>query len=465
MKSENIKPMNANSSYEDFLSKKKIVDLPSGFQPKNLNKNLFDWQSDIVGWACRRGRSALFEDCGLGKTIQQISWAEQVLRKTNKPVLIVAPNEVKRQTIKEGVKYGVEIILADSANDINGAAIYITNYEKLHKFGLSVFGGVALDESSILKSYDGATRDLIINSFVRTPYKLACTATPAPNDFMELGNHAEFLGVMSRVEMLATFFVHDGGETSKWRLKGHAQQDFWKWMSSWAVNIRKPSDLGYNDKGFKLPKLNMFEHVVESSQKMDGYLFALPASSLQERRTARKESKSERIQKAVELADDNQWVYWCNLNSESEEIARELDAVEMRGSTSEEEREEIAAGFISGEIKRVVTKPSLWGYGLNLQCCQNTALVGLSDSYEEFYQLIRRFWRFGQKKEVNAHVIISSLEGAVLSNIRRKERDSRTLADEMIKNMSDISSVEIKGLQKETITYSPTQPIQLPKFI
>ena len=180
--------------------------------------------------------------------------------------------------------------------------------------------------------------------------------------------------------MLATFFVHDGGETSKWRLKGHAQQDFWKWMSSWAVNIRKPSDLGYDDKGFKLPKLNMFEHVVESNQKMDGYLFALPASSLQERRTARKESNGERIQKAVEIADDKQWVYWCNLNSESEEIARELDAVELRGSTSEEEREEIAAGFISGEIKRVVTKPSLWGYGLNLQCCQNTALVGLSDS-------------------------------------------------------------------------------------
>lgn len=457
--------MEERMNYQEFLLQKKIVDLPSGFDPGELNSNLFDFQRDVVRWACRRGRAALFEDCGLGKSIQQIVWCDEVLRKTNKPVLIICPNEVRRQTIKEAAKFGFEIYLANSSADIRGPAIYITNYEKIHKFDLTVFSGVALDESSILKSFDGATRNALIEWLKNTPYKSAYTATPAPNDFMELGNHAEFLGVMSRVEMLATFFVHDGGETSKWRLKGHAQQDFWKWMSSWAVNIRKPSDLGYADKGFKLPKLNMFEHVVQSSQKMDGYLFALPASSLQERRQARKESKSERIQKAVEIADDKQWVYWCNLNSESEEIARELNAVELRGSTSEEEREEIASGFISGEIKRVVTKPSLWGYGLNLQCCQNTALVGLSDSYEEFYQLIRRFWRFGQKKEVNAHVIISSLEGAVLSNIKRKEKDARTLADEMIKNMADISSIEIKGLEKETITYNPTQLMTLPKFI
>lgn len=452
-------------SYEEFLAAKKFVDLPTGFQPsQSLNKNLFDFQRDIVSWACRRGRAALFEDCGLGKTPQQLAWAAEVLQKTNKPVLILAPNEVKKQTKREGDKFGVEVNVCQENSDIvNG--INITNYERLHKFDVSDFDGIVLDESSILKSYDGATRDLIITSFNRTRYKLACTATPAPNDFMELGNHAEFLGVMSRVEMLATFFVHDGGETSKWRIKGHAQQDFWKWLSSWAVNIRKPSNLGYEDKGFKLPKLNMLEHVVESNQKMDGYLFAMPASSLQERREARKESKFERVEKACELADDKQWVYWCNLNSESELIAKELDAVELRGSTSDEEREEIAAGFIAGQIKRVVTKPSLWGYGLNLQCCQNTALVGLSDSYEEFYQLIRRFWRFGQKKEVNAHVIISSLEGAVLSNIKRKDADARLMGDEMIKNMSDISSVEIKGLTKESITYNPQQKMQLPKFI
>ena len=452
-------------TYQQFLDDKRIVDHPSGFEPESLNKNLFDFQRDIVRWGLRRGRAAFFEDCGLGKTPQQLAWADEVLRKINRPILILAPNEVKKQTIREGVKFGVEVRLAASQSDITRRAIYITNYEKLHRFDASLFGAVVLDESSILKSYDGATRDLIITSFIRTLYKLACTATPAPNDFMELGNHAEFLGVMSRTEMLATFFVHDGGDTAKWRLKGHAQDDFWKWMSSWAVNIRRPSDLNYDDKGFKLPKLNMFEHVVESNQKMDGYLFALPASSLQERRTARKESKSERIQKAVELATDDQWVYWCNLNSESEIIAKELDAVELRGSTSEEEREEIAQGFISGQINRVVTKPSLWGYGLNLQCCQNTALVGLSDSYEEFYQLIRRFWRFGQKKEVNAHIIISALEGAVLANIHRKDSDAQKMALEMVRHMADISSVEIKGLSKETITYNPQQKLILPKFL
>lgn len=453
-------------TYEKFLAEKAIIDVPTGFEPtRELPGKLFDFQKDVVRWALRRGRAALFEDCGLGKSAQQLAWAQQVLEETNKPVLILAPFCVAQQTVREGKKFGIDVSLVKSDSDVSASEIYITNYEKLHKFNASNFSGVVLDESSILKSYDGATRDLIIDSFRKTQYKLACTATPAPNDFMELGNHAEFLGVMSRVEMLATFFVHDGGDTSKWRIKRHAQEDFWKWLCSWAVNIRKPSDLGYDDKGFKLPKLNMFEHIVESNQKIDGYLFALPAASLQERREARKESKAERVQKACELADERQWVYWCNLNSESELIAKELKAVEIRGSTSEDEREEIATGFIDGTIKRVVTKPSLWGFGLNLQCCQNTALVGLSDSYEEFYQLVRRFWRFGQKKEVNAHVIISSLEGAVLANIKRKEQDSKRLADSMIKNMADISSSEIKGSHKETITYNPQQEIIIPAFL
>jgi len=454
-------------SYEKFLADKRIVDVPTGFKCKEsaIPKCLFDFQKDILRWQCKRGRSAEFADCGMMKTMSQLAFGQQIVEETNKPVLILAPYCVAQQTKREGERFGVEVNLAHNHVEIKRDCINITNYEKLHKFDVREFSGIALDESSILKSYDGATRDLIIESFRKTQYKLACTATPAPNDFMELGNHAEFLGVMSRTEMLATFFVHDGGDTSKWRLKRHAQEDFWKWLCSWAVNIRKPSDLGYDDKGFKLPKLNMFEHIVESNQKMDGYLFPLPASTLGERREARKESRVERVEKAVELADDSQWVYWCNLNTESELIAKELNAVEIRGSTSEEEREEIALGFIDGSIKRVVTKPSLWGFGLNLQCCQNTALVGLSDSYEQFYQLIRRFWRFGQKKEVNAHIIISSLEGAVLANIKRKEADAKKLSDSMIKNMADISSLEIKGQQRETITYNPQQQIILPKFL
>jgi superfamily II DNA or RNA helicase len=459
-------PLHKKETYDQFLKRKHIVDSPSGFQPKNLNKNLFDFQKDITSWACRRGRAALFEDCGLGKTLQQIEWANLVNQNTNRPVLILAPFCVAHQTVEQGRKFGIEVNLIKHDSDVvNG--VNITNYEKLHKFDVSKFSGIVLDESSILKSFDGKTRDLIIDSFSKTPFKLACTATPAPNDYMELGNHAEFLGVMSRVEMLATFFVHDAGKTSKWRLKGHAQMDFWKWIASWAVNIRKPSDLGYEDKNFNLPKLKMQEHIVQSNQKMDGYLFALPASSLQERRRARKESLNERVKKAIELVDGSkeQWVFWCNLNSESELLTSELDAVEIRGSTTEAERERIADNFLSGKIKRIVTKPSIWGFGMNLQCCHNTALVGLSDSYEEFYQVIRRFWRFGQTKPVNVHVVISELEGAVLSNIHRKEKDATMLSDKMIENMTEISSVEIKGMNKQTETYNQIETMKLPKFL
>ena len=454
------------SDYQQFIDRKKIMDVPSGFEPEGLPKGLFDFQGDIVKWGCRRGRAAMFEDCGLGKTPQQLSWGEQVVRKTNKPVLGLAPMCVTKQTQREAKKFGLSVNVANCQSDIRPGINY-TNYQKLHLFNPHEFGGVMLDESSILKSFDGATRNLIIESFAKTPYKSAYTATPAPNDFMELGNHAEFLGVMTRTEMLATFFVHDSGDTAKWRLKGHAEQDFWKWICSWAVNIRKPSDLGYDDGKFKLPKLNLQEHVVQSKQKMDGFLFALPASSLQERRDARRASINERLDLAAQMAtgSNEQWVFWCNLNSESQTLAKMIGAEEIAGDTPEDERDRIAAGFLDGSIRCVVTKPALWGFGMNLQNCHNTALVGLSDSYESFYQVVRRFWRFGQKKEVNAHIIISDLEGAVLNNIKRKESASAQMAAEMVKNMADISSVEIKGLSRQTINYNPQNPMQLPSFL
>lgn len=453
------------NDYKSFIDRKRIEDIPTGFSPAQTADKLFDFQRDVVGWACRRGRAALFEDCGLGKTAQLLAWANEVLEHTGKPVLIVAPLGVTHQTVREGKKFGVDVHMAASQDDVTKSGIYVTNYEKLHRFDLEKFKGIVLDESSILKSFDGATRNLLIEKSARIAFKLACTATPAPNDYMELGNHAEFLGVMSRTEMLATFFVHDGGDTAKWRLKGHAEQDFWRWLCSWAVNIRKPSDLGYEDGKFKLPPLNMQEHIVHSTQKKDGYLFALPASSLEERRDARRESLHERVDKAAELADDNQWVFWCNLNAESESLTKKLGAVEIRGETSEEERERIVLGFMDGSIRRVVTKGAIWGFGLNLQHCQNTALVGLSDSYEQFYQIVRRFWRFGQKKTVNAHVIISDLEGAVLANIKRKEQDAKAMADSMVQHMAAISSTEIKGSKKQTLTYNPTQTMRLPKWL
>jgi len=266
--------------------------------------------------------------------------------------------------------------------------------------------------------------------------------------------------------MLATFFVHDGGDTAKWRLKGHAEQDFWKWICSWAVNVRRPSDLGYPDEGFALPPLNMREHIVSTNQKLDGFLFPLPAQTLQERRSARRNSLDERVDKACEIAaTDEQYVFWCNLNDESEAIADKLGAVEVRGSTSEDERERIILGFLDGTIRRIVSKPSLWGFGLNLQCCHNTVFVGISDSYEQFYQAIRRFWRFGQTESVNVHVVISELEGAVLANIKRKEADAARMANEMITHMRSITSKQIRGSVRETEAYNPQQEMRIPEWI
>lgn len=455
-------------AYQTFLDRKKIVDIPTGFEPNGTvdDSPLFDFQKDVVKWACRRGRAALLEDCGLGKTPQQLVWAQQCAERTGKKMLVLAPVGVTHQHVREGKKFGIDVRLAKSQKDVSDQ-ISVTNYERLHLFDASEFDGLVADESSILKNYSGATRNAVIDFSARMPNRLACSATAAPNDYMELGNHSEFLGVMTRTEMLATFFVHDGGDTAKWRLKGHAETEFWKWLCSWAVNIRRPSDLGYPDGKFKLPKLRMHEHIVRSSHKVDGYLFALPASSLSERRDARRGSLAERVDKAAELVGggSDQWVMWCNLNSESEALAKKLGAAEVRGATSEEERERITLAFLDGTIKRVVTKPSLWGFGMNLQCCHNTALVGLSDSYEEFYQVVRRFWRFGQDKPVDAHIVISDLEGAVLANIKRKERDAEAMGEEMVRHMADISSAEIKGVSRNVTIYNPQADMVLPEWL
>jgi hypothetical protein len=454
-------------TYQSFLKSKAITAPAVGFEPCEdlLPTQLFDFQRDCVKWASRRGRAALFEDCGLGKTPQQLAWADQVSSQDHN-VLILAPLCVTQQTVKEGQKFGITVHPCNEQADVQ-CGINITNYEKLHRFVPEAFGGIVLDESSILKSYDGKTRTQIIESFVRTPYKLACTATPAPNDFMELGNHAEFLGVMSRVEMLATFFVHDGGDTSKWRLKGHAESEFWKWLCSWAVNIRKPSDLGYADGGFQLPPLNLIEHVVESKQAMTGYLFTLPASTLAERRDARRASIGDRVSECCGLINTEKWAIWCELNDEQDELEKAFgkNCVSIRGTTSDEDRIKFEREWREGSIQILISKPSIFGFGMNWQHCQNVVFLGISDSYETFYQAVRRFWRFGQTKPVNAHIIISELEGAVLANIKRKEADARRLADEMIRHMADISSVAIKGSVRETEEYNPRKKMKLPAFI
>lgn len=439
-------------NYAAFLEQKQIDDAPTGLSEiPQLNPMLFDFQKDIVSWALRRGRACIFADCGMGKTPMQLEWARHVPGR----VLIVAPLAVANQTIHEAEKFGIdniEYLPEGELIDGNG----ITNYERLEKFDPSNYTGIVLDESSILKSYTGKIRNDIIERFGRIPYRLAATATPAPNDFMELGNHAEFVGAMSRTEMLSMFFVHDGGETQKWRLKGHAETEFWRWVASWAVMLRKPSDLGYEDLKFILPRIDVQQIDVETNEAQDGFLFPVEAQTLQERQQARRSTIADRAKVAAELVNESseQWLVRCDRNDEADALKKAIpDAVEVRGSDTPEHKISAAERFRSGDIRVLVSKPSMFGYGLNFQNCHNVAFVGLSDSYEQYYQAVRRVWRFGQEKPVNVKIIVSELEGAVVKNIERKEKDAAKMAEEMVKHMHSINEENLKGTQRTSSAY------------
>lgn len=454
--------------YSDFLKAKESKFEAVGFEVdrKNLNKNLFEYQKDVLEWALKKGRSALFEDCGLGKTIQQLEWANKVVENTGGKVLILTPLAVAKQTVREGNKFGIEVTLCRSQQDVK-EGINITNYEMLHKFDAEEFTGVVLDESSILKSFSGKMRNEIIENFKNTPYRLACTATPAPNDYMELGNHAEFLGVMSRTEMLAMYFIHDGGDTSKWRLKGHADDKFWEWVSSWAVVITNPSDLGYEDKKFVLPELKIHEITVNSTEN-EHSLIPLVANTMSERREARKSSLGNRVKKAAELVNNSneQWLVWCDFNYESEELSKTInEAVEVSGSDKPEHKENAMMDFADGKIKALVTKPSIAGFGMNWQNCSNMIFCGLSDSFEQFYQAVRRCWRFGQTKEVNVYVIIGVKEIATINNIKRKKKDNKKMQKKMIKYTKDITKNNISKTERITTKYDPKVNMILPEWI
>lgn len=447
--------------YADFLSSKRVDVVPSGFDPDTLNAKLFEFQRDIDRWALSRGKAALFEDCGLGKTPQQLEWAHQVAKESNRPVLILAPLAVSKQTEREGEKFDIPVkVVASDIEVKKGPNVYITNYEKLQHFDPSRFGGVVLDESSILKSFTGATRNLLIEKFSATPMKLCCTATPAPNDFMELGNHAEFLGVLTRTEMLSTFFVHDGGDTAKWRLKGHAEEEYWKWICQWAVMIRKPSDLGYSDEGFELSPLNIHHHVVEG-RASEGFLFQVEAQTLMERRQARRASLGDRAQMLAEIVarkPDEPWLIWCDLNDEGDAAEKLIPgAVQVAGRHSDEQKEDRMMGFSDGRVQILISKPSIAGYGMNWQHCPNVAFLGLSDSWEMYYQAIRRVWRFGQTREVNCHIITSESEGAVVKNIERKEKDATRMATEMVKHMSVYNTEAVRRSTIRTATEYQTR--------
>lgn len=428
---------------------------------------LFNHQSDITRWSLRKGRSAVFAGTGLGKSIIQLEWSKHVHKHTGGNVLILAPLAVASQTVREGQKIDLNVTLCRQQSDVK-SGINITNYEMLHKFNPDEFEGIVLDESSILKAFDGKMRTEIIESFRNTPFRLACTATPAPNDYMELGNHSEFLGVMSRTEMLSMFFVHDGGETQKWRLKGHAESKFWEWVASWAVLIQKPSDLGYDDGDYILPPLNIVDHIVEINRPLEGELFKSEAKTLQERQKARRETIEERVAKCAEIVNstDRPFLVWCDLNKESELLAKSIPgAVEVKGSDSPEHKEKAMLDFANGKIRCLVSKPSICGFGMNWQHCADMAFVGLSDSFEQIYQAIRRCYRFGQKNQVNVHMITSDLEGAVAENIRRKEADFERMAEEMLKHTRKITAENIRATTIEKTEYVPRLKMTIPSWL
>ena len=451
-------------NYQTFLRAKSIVDVATGIQGEpDINPKLFPFQQAITRWALKRGRASIFADCGLGKSPMQLEWARHIPGR----VLIVAPLAVGPQTELEGRKFGIPATYM--RQDDGKTQIAITNYEMLEHFSPDQFAGVVLDESSILKNYAGKFRNFVIETWGNVPFRLCCTATPAPNDYMELGNHAEFMGVMSRTEMLSMFFVHDGSETQQWRLKGHAQSDFWKWMCSWAVNIRKPSDIGFEDNGFALPACHMHDVIVEDVDITRDMLFPLQASTLQERLDARRRTIPQRCKAAADLINsrpDEPWLVWCNLNDESDTLASLIpSAVEVRGSDDQDEKEDRLLGFASGKYPKLISKPSIAGFGMNFQGCWNEVFVGLSDSYEQFYQALRRCWRFGQTHEVNAYIVTANTEGAVTANIRRKEHDSMKMADEMVSHMASISTSELHHTTRQHTAYLPKKTIKLPSFI
>lgn len=435
------------NEYREFLQTKQKSIQESGFEVDNLNDSLFEFQEFIVKLALNVGRYAIFADCGLGKTIMQLEWAKHVTEHTRKPVLILAPLAVSSQTIQEGEKFGIPVEKLKS--DVFGRGIYITNYEQIDNIDAQSFGGIVLDESSILKNFTGKIRNKIIDEFHDTPYKLACTATPSPNDPMELGNHAEFLNVMSRNEMLAMYFVHDGGNTSKWRLKNHAIDSFYQFVGSWSIMLNKPADIGFPMEGFNLPELNMIEEEIKTPKKDNGQLFNDAIVSATNFNQALRDTQDERLNRAAEIANstDENCIVWVKLNRESEAIMELIpDAVEVTGSDSPEEKERKLLGFANNEFRVLVTKTKIAQFGLNYQNCRNQIFASLDFSFEGLYQAIRRSYRFGQKNEVNIYILTTDTMRNVVQSINEKQKLFTIMQDKM----SEAVNVNLNGtLMKE----------------
>ncbi len=469
------------NAYADFLDRKISTSRPSGIEADGrLCAALKPFQRDLVAWALRRARAALFASTGLGKTLMQLAWADAVERHTGGQILDLTPLAVAEQTIAEAGKFGITgcAYARDQAeaDRAAGGRVVVTNYERFESFDISRYAGIILDESSIIKAHDGKTRAMLIKACADVPYKLCCTATPAPNDWRELGNHAEFLDAMSEKEMLAMFFVHDGSmranSTSDWRLKGHATRAFWEWVSSWAALIRHPQDLGYHEPGYDLPPLHMHQITVPTSGHPADDLFACYAAgpmTLRERIAARRDTVNDRVAATATLVNakpDRPWLVWCNLNAESEGLVRAIPgAVEVRGTDDAKVKTLNLLGFAGGAPRVLVTKPSIAGFGMNWQHCADMAFVGLNDSFEQLYQAIRRCWRFGQTRPVNAYLVASDREGAVVNNLMAKERAHEEMSGAMLEFMRDITRRTVSTAPPRHSDYRPTVPMEIPQWL
>jgi superfamily II DNA or RNA helicase len=454
-------------NYESFLENKQCVNQVKGIEVDGLRKILFPFQADLVKWALRRGRAAIFADTGLGKTLMQIEWADRVAEQAG-PVLILAPLAVAEQTVREAKeKMGVEIHYARKEG---GHRLAIANYEMMEHFDFKRLKGLVIDESSILKSQSGKIRTKIIELAQNIPYRLACTATPSPNDYTELGNHSQFLGVKTMSEMLSEYFVHDLNKTQDWRLKGHAVKPFWKWVSTWGAMLKRPSDLGYSDEGFALPPLNIHTRRIEIDHRdfwKEGYLFAPDVKTLTDQRTTRKATAEQRVKIAAELASKpGSCLIWCELNDEGDSITAAIPgAVQVKGSDELEDKAKNLLDFASGKIRVLVSKAKIAGFGMNFQVCNRMIFMGVSHSYEMTYQAIRRCWRFGQKKPVDVYVISAETEGAIVENFKRKESDATKMAEEMVLMVKESLISELRGSRKEWNDYKPTVKMEIPEWV
>ena len=456
------------NSYDAFLRDKHVTAPRSGFKPaKEINHNAFQFQKFIIERALDCGKFALFSECGTGKTLMQLEWADHVVGRTSKDVLIVAPLAVAAQTREEGKKFGIDVTVCRTQDDMR-RGLNVTNYEMLQHFDASGLGGVVLDESSILKNFTGATKRLAMEMFAATPYKLACTATPAPNDHLELGNHAQFLDVMPSNQMISRWFLNDSMKAGGYRLKAHAERDFWEWVASWSVCIEKPSDIGFSDDGWVMPALNMHQHIVavDITKGAGGNLYRhadLSATGLHREMRITAPDRAARVAELASCDKAEPWIIWCNTDYEAEEIKKLMPYImEVSGRDSPAEKERKLMAFSRGEERMILTKPKIAAFGLNWQHCSNMAFVGLSYSYEAIYQAVRRSWRFGQKRDVNAHLVIAETEGPVLETIMAKQAKHLEMKAAMVRAMKTIGGY---GSANRPLAYMPTQKTELPKWL